>query len=418
MANIEDPSVNANEESPASSAEDKINGDRGGTPDESSLREIELNASSPSKPDFLPMYKENKNSSQPCLDKSQKELQAEKAKELDAQCAKEEVAEVNVDVQIKPVEWRPVRLQLEPQDQTDSVSHEWSDCLRVRGIDVFGASVRGWLKAHEGKWRDDSCQFDSVDNWLIVAVADGGGSASLSRIGARVAVMTAVESLKKLLAGFRLAKASDSVLSDECMAQLRTFLSETCQQSISAIQQEAQSRQRSIKDFHTTFLILIQTTWKGHDIIGTIHVGDGQIGLLNVGNECELLIAPDHGQWAGEVVFLTSSEIEPNLTMRAKVRILEKPFRGIVVATDGVTDHFEPAGKFFRDIFLGDPISQELRLINQDGQPLKGLLCSIPSDCVSAGPLLNWLKFGQLEPDQAWDDRTLVLIRRKDTICR
>ena len=57
-----------------------------------------------------------------------------------------------------------------------------------QGWVIVGASRRGQLHAHEGTFREDAFRTMAVDDWSLIAVADGAGSHKLSRIGANQAV--------------------------------------------------------------------------------------------------------------------------------------------------------------------------------------------------------------------------------------
>jgi hypothetical protein len=82
---------------------------------------------------------------------------------------------------------------LEPEDPSDAVDHEVCACDSPRpGWTVAAASVRGKLHAHQALWRDDAYGFGGVEDWTILAVSDGAGSARISRVGARIACDEAV----------------------------------------------------------------------------------------------------------------------------------------------------------------------------------------------------------------------------------
>ncbi|WP_245809483.1 PP2C family serine/threonine-protein phosphatase [Desulfamplus magnetovallimortis] len=75
------------------------------------------------------------------------------------------------------------------------------EIVTAKGWSITGASKRGRSHAHEGKTRDDHffISTDSSTEWDILAVADGAGSASLSREGAKTAVMESSRILKEKL---------------------------------------------------------------------------------------------------------------------------------------------------------------------------------------------------------------------------
>ncbi len=78
------------------------------------------------------------------------------------------------------------------------------ELMTDNGWRLIGASKRGRSHAHEGKCRDDHffISADSTTKWNILAVADGAGSASLSREGARIAVTESSRILSEKLDEF------------------------------------------------------------------------------------------------------------------------------------------------------------------------------------------------------------------------
>lgn len=68
--------------------------------------------------------------------------------------------------------------------------------------DVVAASKRGRSHAQDGKYRDDHFRIraDAATGWHILVVADGAGSAELSREGSRIACDCVMQALLPLLA--------------------------------------------------------------------------------------------------------------------------------------------------------------------------------------------------------------------------
>ncbi len=86
----------------------------------------------------------------------------------------------------------PVRHRLLPgrcsnrlQFQAGSPHEEWRAAACGPAWNLLGASVRGKLHAHQAQWRDDAFAWQQAGDWTCIAVADGAGSAPLSRVGSR-----------------------------------------------------------------------------------------------------------------------------------------------------------------------------------------------------------------------------------------
>ncbi len=113
-------------------------------------------------------------------------------------------------------QWKVV----EPAASSDPVAHqECRFARRSESWSLIGASIRGKLHAHHGVWRDDAFAWGTTQDWTCIAVADGAGSASLSRVGARVACDEGVRALTEALGDFRLGP--ESTPSQEDLQRLR-----------------------------------------------------------------------------------------------------------------------------------------------------------------------------------------------------
>jgi len=126
---------------------------------------------------------------------------------------------------------------------------------------------------------------------LIVAVADGAGSAKLGGEGARLAVSTAVNHLINR----RSLGSGESNKKDLITALERAR---------SALASEAEDRGVDIRELATT-LILLQAT---HESVTALQVGDGSAVIEDRQNGVTGLTKPQVGEYVNETIFITAED--------------------------------------------------------------------------------------------------------------
>ena len=304
---------------------------------------------------------------------------------------------------------KPVWKVLEPEDKSDAVTHDVCEMWeRDKAWRIVAASARGKLHAHKALWRDDSYAVGWVDDWTIVAVGDGAGSAKLSRIGSRVACDAAVASLKGLLDDFSIGRRGGDAPKDTDLQKLKSFLVQAASEARNEIVREAHDRECNLKDLSTTLLVAVHSAWKKKHLVASVQVGDGAIGVYEKGGECTVLGTADHGEFSSETVFLTSGSELVKKPLDQRVLFTLKPnVQCIGVMCDGVADDFFPEEKCLVQLFNGDPI-EELRTL--DGEPVRGVMQSVIPDPRDGEALQEWMKY---EKKRSSDDRTLVLMYRR-----
>lgn len=218
--------------------------------------------------------------------------------------------------------------------------NEWRGSVSTEdGWRALGVSVRGFDHADDNTYRDDAAALAVVGPWLICAVADGVGSAKLSRFGAREAVNAAVA---RITEGVRLltTPADDS--------QLSAIMNAAMTAALSALRGEAERRKRPLSEFATTLLLVIH----GHapdstQLVVAAQVGDGAIAAFAPGDEESSPLAyvqlgtPDEGHAGGEIIPFNA--LSPSVwPKRIMVRRLPAETSGVLLLTDGVSDAFKP----------------------------------------------------------------------------
>jgi len=190
---------------------------------------------------------------------------------------------------------------------------------------VVGASVEGGSHRNGGK----PCQ----DGWdglvlggeiLLLAVADGAGSASMSEIGSGVAVRAAVKQaateVTRLIHQERVREAQDH----EWQAALESAL----RAAREAVAREAAERQVSERELASTLIILMATP----DMVAAAHVGDGAVVVSDVSRQILTLTRPRHGEYINQTTFIVS----PLAVETAQFAVRRAPRQRVAAFTDGL----------------------------------------------------------------------------------
>jgi len=280
----------------------------------------------------------------------------------------------------------------EPEDKNDPVDHQ--DTLSVVGVSewrILGVSRRGRLHAHEGKYREDAFIGATEGGWHFVAVADGAGSADLSRVGATRAVQAALESIRESL---RERDDEAAVASPDTRQAVADALVDALGDAARALEQEAQHRSIPIRDLATTLLILAhQPALEGHCVV-TAQVGDGCIAAWSSSRHVLALGKPEHGRFAGETYFLTSMSSDSDFRTRVHIEDEVAPDVSLfLVMTDGVADDFFPVDEQLEKLIRELP--HVLEVENREAEDR----------------LLELLAYRKRA---SFDDRTLVVLASSD----
>lgn len=133
---------------------------------------------------------------------------------------------------------------------------------------------------------------------LLMAVADGAGTAPFGEVGARVAASRAIEHLEEYVREGT-QRIGRRVLAGAVHA---------ARQSVIA---EAERRGCRPGDLQTTLMVIAATP---HGIV-VAHVGDGAVVAADESRTWFLISSPQHGACANETVFITNDEYETHLRL-------------------------------------------------------------------------------------------------------
>lgn len=251
------------------------------------------------------------------------------------------------------------------------------------GAELLAVSIRGRMHANVGGFRDDDVTMGALPGGrFALLVADGAGSAELSREGSRLAVAAALASLRSSLS-----------LDQAVPAEL--LLGTAAQAALQAIGDQAARSDRAPADFNTTLLIVVCSEAPPHEV-WVLQVGDGLVAALTAdGRWTAPLGVADHGDYHGQTRFLSPQSVAAaDLPARLQCHRFEQ-LRYLLVATDGVVDpHFET------DHALGQA-SQWQPYVARLEQALHSAEGALPG-------LYQWLQ--EFTPGHH-DDRTLALAR-------
>ena len=269
---------------------------------------------------------------------------------------------------------------------------------------IVAASRRGRSHANKGDFRDDdyAVGYSESSGWLVVAVADGAGSAKYSRKGSLIASTVARDWLVNSLDSPDYANWENSSSSEgggKTLRDIRDLLYNAALLAHYKIKEEVEKPTETlpeppvIRNYDTTLiLLLLKKMAKGY-FAATFSVGDGGAGLFLEPNQAVPLMNADGGEHAGQTTFLTIvsslNASEENLTHRFSQATVSD-FTLALAMTDGITDPKFPSDAAFADPNCWHALSNELK----------------PA-LVDSTSLLEWLNF--FSPGNH-DDRTIVAV--------
>jgi hypothetical protein len=242
-------------------------------------------------------------------------------------------------------------------------------------------SVAGTSHAHAGQPCQDHCLAEyftgGPEAVLVLAGADGAGSAQHAGVGAERACQAVVRSVHTdLAAGARV----DGIERDKALAWVRRARQE--------LEQEAERRQQRLRDFACTLLLAVVA-----DRAAVFaQVGDGAI-VRGAGEEYRPIFWPEAGEYVNCTFFLTDPDFEKHLAFALD----SEPLAALALFTDGLQrlalDYSTRTGYA---PFLA-PLFRQLREA-EDAASL-------------AGPLRQFLDSPRIN-QRTDDDKTLILATR------
>ncbi|MYC37551.1 MAG: protein phosphatase 2C domain-containing protein [Chloroflexi bacterium] len=173
---------------------------------------------------------------------------------------------------------------------------------------------------------------------VVLAVADGAGSAERSHEGSQLAVDSALETISQLWPKSRLPGTR----------KLKKVLESAFASASESISKKAEQDGTTTRQFATTLLIAIVVD----NGVAVGQIGDGAIVTRTVGQEYDVLIAPQRGQYRNETSFVTDPGSSPVVMAKAKTTVDR-----IALFTDGLENLViaqadgKPHSPFFDGLF-------------------------------------------------------------------
>ncbi len=185
---------------------------------------------------------------------------------------------------------------------------------------IVAASVCGTSHIKNQQLCQDAHHWQILpNNILVVAVADGAGSASLGKIGAMIAVETGIEYI------------CDQEITPKNLAEdsfLKDILTQAMLAARKAVANEAQANNNQINDLATTLIMAIATP----NVVAVAQIGDGVAVVKDSTGNLQALTIPQGGEYINETTFLTSADAIDT----AQIKILRHNIVNIGVLTDGL----------------------------------------------------------------------------------
>ncbi|MBW4615408.1 MAG: protein phosphatase 2C domain-containing protein [Desmonostoc vinosum HA7617-LM4] len=185
---------------------------------------------------------------------------------------------------------------------------------------VLAASVCGTSHLKNKQLCQDAHHWQVLsDNVLVAAAADGAGSASDGKVGAMVAVETAIETI------CRKQVTKDTLVDDE---QVRSLLTQAILAARKAVENEAAAGRKQPQDLATTLIVMLATP----EVVAVAQIGDGLAVAKDSAGNLLALTTPDSGEYINETTFLTS----PNALDTAQMRLWREDIVNVGILTDGL----------------------------------------------------------------------------------
>ena len=193
---------------------------------------------------------------------------------------------------------------------------------------------------------------------LVIAIADGAGTAALAEIGAKMAVTAALEAVCGSLGA--------AVRDDDTDEEWRAMLVGGLNAALELLKIEASTRQAALRDFACTLAVAVARPGR---MIAAIQIGDGAVVAQEDGGETFAVTRPAPSEYLNETTFL----ISPAAIDGASFTLWRGNLSRIAALTDGLQmlalrmPGGDPHQGFFEPLFrfvaaTGSPVESETAL--------------------------------------------------------
>lgn len=276
---------------------------------------------------------------------------------------------------------------------------------------VLVASKRGRSHANKGGFRDDdyTVKHFSENNWSLIAVSDGAGSAVLGRKGAEIACKATTDFFQSYFDENAASNFDKEILDYKnngiTLIEIQQEFLKASKFVHEEIQKFADKTGNALKDFHATLIFTLLKKFDFGYVILTFGVGDCPIGIVNKGqNLVNVMNKIDVGEFGGGTRFITMPEIfeDENFNSRFNFEIVED-FSFLFLMTDGIYDPKFEVEANLKKIEKWKAFIEDLKGKNEDNFAVN---FEIKNE-ETAFQLSKWMDFWS--PGNH-DDRTLAII--------
>jgi len=204
---------------------------------------------------------------------------------------------------------------------------------------VSGCSVPGTSHQRSGVMCQDTCGWFTAGEIVVVAVADGAGSARLAHVGSATLIREAITPIIiQYLSGI-----------DFGNGDLSAALRQSLLAAVKGLEAEAHNWGAEPGDLAATLILVVA----GSDFIGAAQIGDGAAIICDGQSNLEALTIPKSGEFLNETSFLISAGAVDGAQIAVR-RIRPVHF---AVFTDGLQmlalkyPSGQPHGRFFLPVF-------------------------------------------------------------------
>jgi serine/threonine protein phosphatase PrpC len=260
---------------------------------------------------------------------------------------------------------------------------------------VLGASVQGTGHVKTGQPCQDSFAWERLEGGaLLIAVADGAGSAALGEIGATVAAQTAVAALREYAEVRRIEGSGEANPDGACWPGneegWRDLFLTAFRSALEAVEMEAWARQISMRELASTLILAVATP----DQVACAQVGDGAAVAMDREGRLLALSAPQNGESMDQTTFLVS----PDAMEKVQTSVWRGEAAHLALFSDGLQMLAlkMPAGTPHEPFFA----------------PLFRFAASAEEDAAAVGELETFLRSPRVT-ERTDDDLTLVIATRE-----
>jgi len=295
-------------------------------------------------------------------------------------------------------------------DDTFSKPNRVSRRQKSEDFDLAYASIRGRSHIRNGSFREDDVEarFFLEGKAVAIVVSDGAGSAPLSRRGSCVVTAVGIKCLIEL--GQKLVNDPEA-LKGRTQSAVDGF-ADAVRSIRSQIEFEAECIKEQRPDFlakemYATFLAALVLPTDAGQVLLTYSAGDGAIGLGLAGDASGIKCSPDHGQSAGQTIFVLNKGAD-DAEKRLVFTSLPDSF-ALLLMSDGVSDPRFLEGNEMKPEFWNQ-LSDELKPLVRE-EPLNHDAERVES-YKERGALCAWLDSYEKSHH---DDRTILALFHKLT---